>query len=149
MPKRSTASDDRADPVLPHLGLGELEPHELVRVDRRAELVERHAGGEVRRGRREEVAAVEGARDGLQRVVGVGELVRLGNAAEALGGGQQQPVVGADVQPALAVAQRERAPAAPHAGVDDGEVDAGGHVRQRVGEHERSLQDVSRAGFRG
>ena len=86
---------------------------------------------------------MEGPRDGLQRVVGVGELVRLGNATEALGRGQQQPVVRADVQPSFAVAQRERAAATAHAGVDDREVDAGRHVRQRVREHERSLQDVA------
>ena len=79
---------------------------------------------------------------GCSEYSGVRELVRLGHAAEALGGGQQEPVVGADVQPALPVAQGERAPAAPHAGIDHGEMDAGGHVRERVREHERPLEHV-------
>ena len=70
----------------------------------------------MRRGRREQVAAVEGARDRLQRVVRVRELVRLGDTAEALGGGQEEAVVGADVEPALPVAQGERAPTAPTPG---------------------------------
>ena len=135
---------DRADPVLPHFRLRELEPHELVRVDRRAELLERHAGGEVRSGRREQVTAVERAGHRLQRVLRIRELVCLGHSAEALGGGQEQPVVGADVQPALPVAQGESTPAAAHARIDDREVDSGGHVGQRVREHERALEHVSR-----
>ena len=40
----------------------------------------------------------------IQGVVGVRELVRLGNAAEAVGGGNEQPVVGADVQASFGVA---------------------------------------------
>ena len=46
------------------------------RVERRAELGERDAEREVRRRRREEVAAVERPRDRLERVLGVRELVR-------------------------------------------------------------------------
>ena len=147
-PKRSTASTvarirDRAD-----LRRGQLEPDERVRVDRRPELAERDAEREVRGGRREEVAPVERARHRVERVRGVRELVRLDDAAEALGCGQEQPVVGADVEPALRVAQRERAARAADAGIDDREVHAGRHVRQRVRERERALEDPARAGSR-
>ena len=68
----------------------------------------------------------------------------LGHAAEALGGGQEEPVVGTDVQPSLRIAQGESTPAAPHARIDDREVDSGRHVGQRIGEHERALEHVSR-----
>ena len=77
------------------------------------ELGERDAEREVRRGGREQIAAVERPRDGLERVLGVRELVRLGDAAEPLGRGHEQAVVGPDVQAALAVAQRERRGATP------------------------------------
>ena len=43
------------------LGLRQVEPDECVGIDRRAELADRHARGEVRGGRREQVAPVEGA----------------------------------------------------------------------------------------
>ena len=82
----------------------QLEPHERLRVDRRPELRERDAEREMRRGGREEIAAVERARDRVQRICGIRELVRLVDAAEALGGRQQQPVVRADVEAALGVA---------------------------------------------
>ena len=71
--------------------------------------------------------------------------MRIDDSAETLGCGQQEPVVGADVQPPLCVAQRKRAPAAADAGIDDREMDADRHVRKRVREHERRLQDVTRA----
>src|ERR1051326_8299006 len=45
-----------------------------------------------------QVAAVERARHRLERVVRVGELVRGGDAAEPLGGRQQETVVGADIE---------------------------------------------------
>src|SRR4029077_4517922 len=89
--------------------------------------------GNVRGGRggAKQVATVERAGDRRERVVGIRELVRVGDAAEALGSGQKQPVVGPDVQPSLAVAEGERAAAAPHAGIDYGEMDAGRHERKR------------------
>ena len=82
---------------------------------------------------------MERARDGLERVGGVGELVRVGDA-RAVRGGQEQAVVRADEDAAVGVAQGERPPVAAHARVDDGEMDADRHVRQRVGEDERTLQ---------
>ena len=139
----------RADPVLADLGLGQVEPDERLRVDRRAELVERHAEREVRRRRREEVAAVEGPRDRVERVLGVRELVRLVDPAERVGRRQEQPVVGPDEQPAVAGPQRERPAMAADAGIDDGEMDAVRHVRERVAEHERRPAAPAAAGSRG
>jgi hypothetical protein len=52
----------------------------------------------MRRGRREDVAAVEGRRDGFERVVPIRHLVGRVDAAELLRGGDQQPVVGPDEQ---------------------------------------------------
>ena len=91
------------------LGLRDVEPGECIGIDGRPELGERHAEREMSGGGREEVAAVERARDGLERVLRVRELVRLGDPAELLGGGHEQAVVGPDVDPAARVAQRERA----------------------------------------
>ena len=65
----------------------------------------------MRGGGREEVAAVEGARDGLERVRGVRELVRALDPAE-LRGGHEQAVVRPDEQPPFRVAEHER-PARP------------------------------------
>ena len=83
---------------------------------------------------------MERPRDRLERVLGVRELPHLGDA-RSLGGGQQEAVVGADEQPAVAVGDREGAARAADTGVDDGEVDADRHVRQRAREHERALED--------
>ena len=46
--------------------------------------------------------------------------------AQPLGGDQEQPVVGTDVEPAVAAAEGERFPLAADAGVDDGEVHSSG-----------------------
>ena len=89
--------------------LRQLEPDERVRVDRRAELADLHAAGEMRRRRREQVAAVERARDRLERVGRVRELVRLGDPGP-LGRRQQQAVVRPDVEAPLA-RRAARAPA--------------------------------------
>jgi len=98
----------------------------------------------VRGGRGEQVTTVERPGHRLQRVLRVRELVGLRHTAEALGGGQEESVVGTDVQPSLRVAQGESTPVAPYARIDDREVDSGRHVGQRIGEHERALEDVSR-----
>ena len=86
---------------------------------------------------------MEGARDRLERVLRVRELVRGGDPGP-LGGRDQQPVVGADEEPPLLVAQRERAARAADTGVDDRQVDADGHVGQRAREDERALEDLLR-----
>ena len=141
--KRVNVEHRGADPVGAELGLGQIEAHERVRVERRAELFDRDAAREVRGGRREEVAAVEGARDRLERVLRVRELVRRGDP-RPVGGRDQQPVVRADEEPSLLVAQRERAARAADTGVDDRQVDADGHVGERAREHERALEDLLR-----
>ena len=50
------------------LGRGDVEPHERRRIDRGPELGERNAGGEMRGGRSEDVAPVEGPRHRRQAV---------------------------------------------------------------------------------
>ena len=79
----------------------------------------------------------------LERVRRVRELVRRLDAAVSLGRRQEQAVVGPDVEPPGRVAQRERASLSADAGVDDRKVHAHGHVRERVREHQRALQDAS------
>jgi hypothetical protein len=58
--------------------------------------------------------------------------------------GDEQPVVRADVEAAALVAQHDRAARTADARVDDREVHALRHVRQRAREHERALQHLLR-----
>ena len=106
--------------------------------------VESEPEREVRRRRREDVSAVEGRRDGLERVLAVGQLVGGVDPAELLGRRDQQAVVGADVEAAVAAAERDA-----HAGRrprPDRRPRGGrlGEVRERVREHERALQHALR-----
>ena len=146
-PKLSTPSMVARTTPSPYLRLRQLEPHELLRVDRRAEVAERDAAREVRGGRGEEVAAVERARDVLERVAGFASSCASATPPR-VGGGHEQAVVRADVEPSLGVTERERAATAADSRIDDGEVHADRHVRERVGEHERALQDAAWAGSR-
>ena len=98
----------------------------------------------MRGSRREQIAPVECPRDALERVVGVRQLVGLGDAAELVDGRKQQAVVRADVDPSFAVAQSESAPRRPDSRIDDGEVDSDRHVRKRVREGQRALKHLSR-----
>ena len=61
--------------------------------------------------------------------------------AGLVGGEHQQAVVGADEDAPVAGAHRDGAAVAADAGIDDGEVHADRHVRHRVAEHERALED--------
>ena len=70
--------------------------------------------------------------------------MRRSDPAEIVRGGDQQTVVRADEEPSLAGAQRERAALPADTRIDHGQVDALGHVRQRVAEHERALEHVLR-----
>ena len=101
-------------------------------------------GGEMRRGRREDVAAVEGVRDRLEPVVGVRKLDRLLDSAEPVGGEDQEPVVGADVEAPVGPAEGDRPAIAADARVDDREMDALRHEGKRAREHQRALDDVVR-----
>ena len=84
------------------------------------------------------VAAVGSRRCGERAIVD-----RLGDAAEALRGRQQQAVVRPDEDAVLlGGAQRDGAPLGPDLGVDDREVHAGREVRQRAPQHERAGADV-------
>ena len=71
----------------------------------------------------------------------LGELVSGLDAAETVGGGKQQAVVGADVQAAVAAAQRERAAESTDTGVDDGHMHADREVRESVREGQSALQN--------
>ena len=91
----------------------------------------------------EHVAAVERRRRGLEPVLGRADLDRLGDAAEALRGRQQQAVVRPDQDAVLlGGAQRDGAPLGADPGVDDREVDARREVGQRTPQHERAGADV-------
>jgi hypothetical protein len=122
--------------------LGELEPDELVGVERRAGVGQRLAGGEPGGDRREQVAAVERGGDGLEPPRRRRDLDRLGDPAEALGGGQQEAVVGADEQAVVERgAQRDGAAAGADLRVDDREMDAGRRVGEGAREHQRAGED--------
>jgi hypothetical protein len=124
-------------------GLGEVEPDEALGIHRRAELFQRNPGGEMRRGGREQIPAVERARDRLERVLGIRELVRLVDALPACCG-QQQTVVGSDVEAALSVSQRKRSARAADTRVHDREMHPDRHEVDRVREHERALENRRR-----
>jgi hypothetical protein len=74
------------DPSRADVGLRDDETSEGIRIDRWPELTERNSKGKVRSRRSEQVAAVERARDRLERVVGIRKLVCLGDPAQLLGG---------------------------------------------------------------
>jgi hypothetical protein len=88
-----------------------VQVHELGGIERIASLRQRRPGGELRGDGGEQVAAVEGRRDGLEAVRGTADVDRLDGAAEALGGERQQAVVRPDEQALpLGGAQRDGAP---------------------------------------
>ena len=130
-------------------GHGQPQPPQPPHVQVAAESGERLAFGERGRDRREQIAPVEGARKrrcarGRARYVDA-----LEDASEALGGEHQQSVVRSHEQAILrGGAQRDRAaralPDGPHARIDDREVDARGHERQRPGQHQRPRAHVVR-----
>ena len=75
--------------------------------------------------------AVERPRHRLERVVRIRDLVRALDP-RALGGRDEEPVVGTDEQPAAPVAHDTGATRAADTRIDDREVDALGHVAERV-----------------
>src|SRR3972149_3453449 len=91
----------RTKAVRADLRLGQLEPGEDRRIERRPELGGIDTAGEVRSNGREDVTAVEGVRDPLEHVRAVPKLPRTVDTAEVLDRGQEQPVVGADVPTGL------------------------------------------------
>ena len=104
--------------------------------DRRSDILVRHAGREVRGHRGEDVAPVEARRDHRQHEVAVLEGARLGDAAQRLGAGDEQAVVGADEDVTPGDLEGHREAFRPDPRVDHGDVGADRHVRQ--GEHQRA-----------
>ena len=96
------------------------------------------------RGRREDVAAVERPRDRIEHVSRVVQLPGVGDTPLLLGGGNEQAVVGPDIDPPGGVAHRECSPVTAHSRVDDGEVHALRHIGDRVREDERALKHRKR-----
>jgi hypothetical protein len=70
--------------------------------------------------------------------------VGLRDAAERVRRGQEKAVVRPDQRPAVAAADRQRPTVAADARIDNGEVHALGHVRKRVPEDQRALEDLLR-----
>ena len=69
----------------------------------------------------------------------------VGHLDDAAGGGRgqrQQPVVGADEDPLVGRAQRDRPAFGPDVGIDHRQMDADGHVRERAAEDDRPGADV-------
>ena len=109
--------------------------------DRGAQRLERGAAREVRGGGREHVAAVEGAGDERQAVGGVLEEARLDDAAQALGRGHEQPVVGPDEHVAARDPQGDRPACRAHARVDHRHVEPERRVRERAPQREGAVAD--------
>ena len=103
---------------------------------------------EVRSGRREDVAAVEGPRDRCRRVARGWRARAPPRRRRA----RRPPAAAGRCRVRQAGDRRQSAARAPamaaDAGVDDREMHAGRHVRQRVAEHKRALQHLLRAGSR-
>jgi hypothetical protein len=72
----------------------------------------------------------------------IGDLDRLLDSPQPVGGDKQQAVVGAYVEATFGALQRYRLAVAPDAGVDNRDVDTRRHVRECLGQNERSLKDV-------
>jgi hypothetical protein len=112
---------------------------ELRRVHRFAGVGELGAQGQLRRDRREDVAAVERGRHRFEPVRRARHIRRELDAAAALPRQAEQAVVGTYQDAPVRSAQRDRTPLGPHLGVDDGDVHADRHVGQRVAQHERAV----------
>src|SRR5919202_2796595 len=102
-----------------------------------SQLRELQSRREVRRHRREDVATVEGVRDGVDVIALVGEHYHLRNATQSLSSRGEQAVIRPDQQGPALRPQRERPPIRTNSRIDDREVDRViWHVASRV------LQDL-------
>jgi hypothetical protein len=115
-----------------HVGLRQLDALELGRVELLARLAKLGADRQVRRDRREHVAAVEGGRHRLDPVGRAAHVEGLGHAAGPFPGEAQHAVVGAYEQAPVAGADRHAAALGAHLRVHDRDVYADRHVGQRV-----------------
>ncbi len=137
------ADDLGVDPAVVHLANRWRQRYQRRGLHGGAHSVRRDTGGEVRGGRREHVATVEGRGHRGQPELGGGELVRGAHPTERLGGRQQQPVVRADEQPAGG--EHHHAPAIrAHPRIDDREVHGARQVRHGLGEQHRPAPNVLR-----
>jgi hypothetical protein len=84
------------------------QPHEILDPNGRADRVERHPIGDVRRHGREDVAAMEARGDDRQHQLAVLEGTGFLDAVERLGRGDEQAVVRADQDVAAPDPQRHR-----------------------------------------
>jgi hypothetical protein len=139
--------DVQLEPAVGHHRDGDVQAPQAVRRQRLAEVRDRHPRGERGGHGGEDVAPVEGRRDGLQALGRALDVVGLGDAAEPFADGHQQPVVRADEQAALI--DRPHCHGAPparsgraHPGIDDGEDDRVGQVGERRPQHDRPGVDV-------
>src|SRR6185503_13697414 len=85
-----------ANPSFGDVGLRHVELYQRARLDRWAELLDRHPLSKMRGCRRENIAAVERRRDGLERVIAIRHLVGGVDPSELLRSRDQEPVVGPD-----------------------------------------------------
>src|SRR5215208_1856838 len=118
IPEVVDVEHDCPDPVLADLGLGNVEVDERLRIDGRPELLQGDPERKMSRCGREEVAAMEGAGNGVERVVRIRELMRLLDSTESVRRRHQEPVVGADEESPVPRAQGERAPVPTNTRVD-------------------------------
>ena len=124
-------------------GVRELERRERGRVERVPERRERLPGGQGGGDRGEHVAPVEGRRHGLEAGGRTPDVDGLLDPSEPLPGQRQQAVVRPHQHPLLArEAQGDGPPGAPHARIDDREMDPLGHIGQSRREHQRARADV-------
>ena len=144
LPKRSTMSTWATISPAETCGDGDVDPDERADVSRKA----RSSAG-ARPPARNAAAGAKTSRPWNVRESGepvrrLGQLPASAMPPILSAAGTSKPLSGADVEPAVAASQRDRLPLGPHTGVDDGEMNALGHVRQRVSQHERALQDLLR-----
>lgn len=133
----------REGAVLLDLRQRERRPLQRAGIDRFSRVGEARAQRQVGGDGGEQIAPVEGRRCALEREPRGADVDDLRRAAERVEGGGQQPVVGGDEQvAALGGAYRERAPVAPDARVDDGEMDRIGRVGDGLGEDRARFADV-------
>ena len=105
-------------------------------MDRRAEPDERLPEGEMGGGRSEDVAAVEGRRHPFEHHRGVRHLDGGRDSAEPIGRNEEQAVVRTDVEASVLAAKGHGPAHAADPGIDHGQVNAGRHVRERIGERQ-------------
>ena len=131
----------RGSGASPNVRLGQVEPDELVDVERRAELAGLDAGGEVRGGRREDVAAVEGARDRLEHgTPGSSSSCAASTPPRRSAAGTSRPLSGPTKRRPSPLRSASARRLAPTPGSTTARWTPLGHVRKRVREHERALE---------